>query len=89
MLSVTTKNVVLGNIQLLNYCKSQKIDVTKLYGCNIEKMGNKYFFVLPKKDVPSTMEHDIDSQPNVVLTMDASSEDFDFETTEWTEQIVQ
>lgn len=84
MLSTKTKNVVLGNIQLLNYCKCQNIDIAKLQSCNIEKMGDKYYFVMPRKGVTPTLDNDIASQPIVVLTMDVSSENFDFENTEWT-----
>lgn len=46
MLNTSTKNVILGNIQLLNYCERQRINVAKLHNCNIERMDNKYFFVI-------------------------------------------
>ena len=89
MLSIATKKVVLGNIQLLDYCKSRKIDISKLNDCNIEKMNNKYFFVMPRKGITPTLDNDIDSQPSVVLTMDVSSDEFSFESTEWTPELVE
>ena len=87
MLGKATKNIVLGNVQLLEYCKQHSIDHTKLRRCNIEKMGDKYFFVMPKKNVVPSLSNDIDSQPDVVLTMDAGSDIFYFENTKWTSAI--
>ncbi len=88
MLSNPTKNILLGNIQLIDYCKNQRIDMRKLRNCNIEKMGNVYFFVLSKQCAKSSLDNDIDSQPDVVLTMDVSDTDFQFSNTEWTERVL-
>ena len=87
MVSTPTKNIILGNVQLIKYCEDQHIDLKKLSNCNIEKMGNTYFFVLPKKNVRPVLENDIESQPDVVLTMDVSKTDFHFASTEWTEKV--
>ncbi len=87
MLNAMTKKIVLGNIQLLNYCMQKKIDISKLNDCNIERMDSKYIFVLPKKNVKLSLDNDIDSQPSVVLTMDVSADNFNFEETEWTDKI--
>lgn len=79
MLSIAAKHLVLGNTQLIDYCNRNKIDLTKLSQCNIERMGNKYFFVMPKKNIIPTLDNDIASQPIVVLTMDTTRDVFDFE----------
>lgn len=89
MLSKETKKVVLGNVQLLEFCKHQNIDIEKLKYCNIERMGDEFFFVMPRNNgIAPTLENDIATQPDVVLIMHTSSEDFDFETTEWTLKIL-
>ena len=88
MLSNPTKNILLGNIQLIDYCKNQRIDMRKLRNCNIEKMGNVYFFVLSKRCATPSLDNDIDTQPDVVLTMDVSNTDFQFNNTEWTERVL-
>lgn len=84
MLSSAAKNLVLGNIQLIEYCDRNKIDLTKLNQCNIERMGNKYFFVMPKENVIPSLDNDIASQPTVVLTMDTTQDVFTFENIEGT-----
>ena len=88
MLSNPTKNILLGNVQLIDYCRNQRIDMGKLRNCNIEKMGNVYFFVLSKRCTAPSLDKDIDSQPDVVLTMDVSNADFQFNNTEWTERVL-
>ena len=88
MLGAATRNILFGNVQLLEYCKNHSIDMSKLHQCNVERMGSKYFFVMRKKCDDVTLENDIDSQPDVVLTMDASSERFQFENTEWTKNVI-
>lgn len=87
MVSATTKRIIMGNVQLLDYCKEKRISISKLTKCNIEKIGERYFFVMHKTGSLPTMEHDIDSQPDVVLTMDASSDNFLFSNTEWTARV--
>ena len=88
MLSDETKKVVLGNIQLLEFCKHQNIDIEKMKKCNIERMGDEFFFVMSKNNgIEPSLENDIATQPDIVLIMHTSSEDFDFETTEWTSKI--
>lgn len=88
MLKRTAKTMVMGNVQLLDYCKKNNIQIAKLNTCNIEKMNDLYFFVLPKNIKNASMEHDIDSQPDVVLAMDTSDDKFKFEQTEWTSKIL-
>lgn len=90
MLGKTSKKIVMGNVQLINYCKRNKINLIKLMDCNIEKMGNTYFFVLSKnrKNTPLSMDNEIDSQPDVVLTMDVTNDDFEFENTQWTSRVI-
>ena len=51
-------------------------------------MGNVYFFVLSKQCANPSLDNDIDSQPDVVLTMDVSNDDFQFNNTEWTERVL-
>ena len=88
MINKPTKSVLLGNIQLLDYCKRQHIDLDKLQMCNVERMGNKFFFVLSIGAKSPTLENDIESQPDVVLTMDVSKSCFQFDRTEWTRRVV-
>ncbi len=88
MVSIPTKNIIIGNIQLIEYCNAQHIDLNKLQNCNIEKMGNTYFFVLSKRNVGDvSMDDDIDCQPDVVLTMDVTDSVFQFNNTDKTERI--
>jgi len=87
MLGNAMKNVLLGNVQLLDYCNKQGIDISELSKCNIERMGSKYYFVLPKPGIRPTMDNDRASQPDVVLTMDAHTDRFKFEQTVWTEKV--
>lgn len=85
MVSNPTKNIIIGNIQLIDYCSTQHIDIKKLQDCNIEKMGNTYFFVLSKENAEKcSMDNDIDCQPDVVLTMDVSDSVFQFNDTDKT-----
>lgn len=88
MLGRSSKNVIMGNVQLINYCKNNSIKMSKLNNCNIEKMGNTYFFVLTKGFKNPTMENDIASQPDVVLTMDATEDIFKFSNTKWTSRVI-
>ena len=70
MLSFEAKTLILGNTVVLNYCKSNDLDVNKLAKCRIEKMGNNFVVGLPKEDsefLKPTMENDIATQPDVVL----------------------
>ena len=88
MLSDETKKVVLGNVQLLRYCEQKNISINKLRKCNIERMDDKFFFVMTKNNgIEPTLENDIATQPDVVLIMHTISKVFDFETTEWTSKI--
>ena len=90
MLGKTSKKIVMGNIQLMDYCNNNSISLVKLNDCNIEKIGNTYFFVLKKENQPdeTSMDADIDSQPDVVLTMDVTNDDFKFENTQWTSRVI-
>ena len=87
MLNPATKKVVLGNIQLLKYCEDQNIDISKLQSCRIERMDNIFYFCMAKKNVVPSMENDIASQPDIVLTMDVSQDEFEFEITKQTSMI--
>lgn len=87
MLNENTKIVIMGNVQLLDYCKENEINIQKLSKCNIERMGSKYFFVLGKDISDPSLENDIDSQPDVVLMMDVSNETFKFSLTENTKRV--
>lgn len=88
MLGKSSKNIIMGNIQLINYCANHSISLAKLSDCNIEKMGNTYFFVLGRGIKSVSMDNDIDTQPDVVLTMDVSSGDFIFNNTQWTSRVI-
>ncbi|MEZ3446361.1 MAG: hypothetical protein K1W30_14740 [Lachnospiraceae bacterium] len=94
-LSESSRKLAFGNIDLLKYCNSVCIDTNKLEECNIEKMGDLYIFVMSKNtngiDTKTCLlEHDIATQPDIVLTMEYNKEKktFEFETTEYTKRIL-
>ncbi len=94
-LSESSRKLAFGNIDLLKYCNSVCIDTNKLEECNIEKMGDLYIFVMSKNtngiDTKTCLlEHDIATQPDIVLTMKYNKEKktFEFETTEYTKRIL-
>lgn len=94
-LNESSRKLAFGNIELLRYCKSVCIDTSKLEKCNIEKMGDMYVFVLSKKlegidEKTCLLEHDIATQPDIVLTMEYDKDErvFKFETTEQTKRIL-
>lgn len=90
----SSKAVIFGNIDLNRYCNNAGISLNKLRNCNIEKMGDMYVFVLSKDhpyknsdDLP--LAHDIDTQPDIVLTMEyIANEGFKFETTKYTRRVL-
>jgi hypothetical protein len=88
MLKKSFKDIIMGNVQLMDYCKENDIKLNKLKSCNIEKMGDVYYFVLPKGMEQTSLDNDIDSQPDVVLTMDTSDDTFRFANTEWTPRVI-
>lgn len=94
-LSESNKKLVLGNIEILKFCHDSCIDVNKLSKCNIERMGDFYVFGLDKENIPESkqpwlpLDIDIESQPDIVLTVDL--EDIDnmkFETTDKTKRVL-
>ena len=79
-LNETSKIMVYSNMHLLRYCKGAGISIDKLKKCNIEQMGNMYVFVLDRKNVPISkslipLDIDLETQPDIVLTMKIESED--------------
>ena len=93
MVGFSTKTLILGNKDLLNYCKSCGISTEKLRQCNIEKMGDSFVIVMPKEGselVESTMENDIATQPDIVLIMRVEeSGDIEFRTTDSTIRLLE
>lgn len=94
-LNESSRRLAFGNIDLLKYCNSVCIDTHELEKCNIEKMGDMYVFVMSKKlegiDTKTCLlEHDIATQPDIVLTMEYNKDkkSFEFETTEHTKRIL-
>ena len=89
-LNESSKILVFGNINLIKYCNGAGISIDKLKRCNIEKMGNTYVFVLSKENTPKSnliipLDIDIETQPDVVLTMEIQNEEnIKFETTDKT-----
>lgn len=87
-----SKAVLMGNRDLLEYCNNVGISVSKLEMCNIEKMGETYVFVLSKNynyPKPVLLEHDIDTQPDIVLIMEYQGQKkFKFETTTHTRRVL-
>lgn len=93
-LSESSKKILLGNVELLRYCKSGGISIEKIKRCNIEKMGDTYVFVLNKENTPISknlipLDVDLLTQPDVVLIMDASNRNLEFKTTEKTIRLIQ
>ena len=88
------KRIVLGNVELIKYCKSAGISVEKLKQCEIEQMGNLFVFVLEKENKPKSkclipLDVDLDTQPDVVLTMEVDENNsLEFETFEKTRRIL-
>ncbi len=72
------KNLILGNVQLIEYCHNNDVDISMLKNCNIERMGDLFLFVLPQKDLEPIMDNDIATQPKIILAMDASLEKIQF-----------
>lgn len=93
-LSDNSKYMVCGNIELLKYCNTSGISVEKLKKCNIEKMGNNYVFVLTKENKPKSnsiipLDIDLETQPDIVLTMKIQGDnDIIFETTDNTIKVL-
>jgi hypothetical protein len=93
-LNMQSKALVCGNINLLKYCQSSGISIEKLKGCNIEKMGNNYIFVLSKENKPKSksslpLDVDIETQPDIILIMEvAEDETINFETTDKTVRVL-
>jgi hypothetical protein len=94
MLSEKSKAVVLGNINLLQYCKETGIDINKLKICRIEKMGDYYVFGLEKEKRPKSsqlipLDTDLETQPDIVLTMEPDENgNMHFQTTNKTMRIL-
>lgn len=92
-LSEDTKYLVLGNIELLNYCNKCGVDINKLRKCRIDKMGNSFVFGYPKDNPPKSkqlipLDIDIATQPYVVLIVTVDDNRLNIETTKDTIQIL-
>ena len=93
-LSNSSKVMVFGNINLLRYCQNSGISIEKLKKCNIEKMGDMYVFVLDKENMPKSkclipLDIDLETQPDVVLTMNIQSENnIEINTTDKTVRVL-
>lgn len=93
-LNTSSRAMIFGNIELNTFCNKAGISMNKLKSCNIEKMGeNMYVFALSKESVPKSkniipLDTDIDSQPEVVLTMEFENNIFNFETTQFTKRVL-
>ncbi|MGY3663001.1 MAG: hypothetical protein ACXAHE_03870 [Roseburia sp. 1XD42-69] len=75
----SSKTILFGNIDLINYCKNIGVNFNILKKCNVEKMGNTYVFVLSKDNIEQSnliipLDIDMDSQPDIVLTMEVEPE---------------
>lgn len=93
MLAKSTKQLIMRNVDLLNYCMQHGINIDKLNKCNIEKMGDEFIFVLDKENVPVSKEIfpldiDIATQPDIVLIVTVENNVFNVETTEFTKRIL-
>lgn len=93
MLANSTKKLILGNIDLLNYCQTHSINIEKLNKCNIEKMGDEFMFVLDKENVPKSsqiipLDIDIETQPDIVLIVSISDCGIQIETTNKTRRLL-
>lgn len=87
------KRIVIGNVDLIKYCNSIGVDLSKLRKCHIERMGNHLVFGLPKIGVLKSqnelpLDIDIDSQPDIVLVMTVEGDDLRFETTKNTVKVL-
>ena len=91
-LSDSSKEILFGKKDLIKYCNNVGIVMSKLELCNIEKMGETYVFVLSKDNgycKTTLLEHDMDTQPDIVLTMEYQGpKQFKFETTNYTKRIL-
>lgn len=93
-LNKPSKEIVMGNVILLNHCNKIGVDLKRLKKCNIERMGNMFVFVLSKENVPKSMaavplDIDIASQPDIVLIMKIEEDGkITFEETEKTIRIL-
>lgn len=87
------KRVICGNVEIIKFCSETGISVKRLTECNIEKMGDLYVFVLNKdKEYESQnilpLDIDMETQPDVVLTVDSSSNPLKIETTDKTQRLL-
>lgn len=87
------KRVICGNVEIVKFCSETGISVKRLTECNIEKMGDLYVFVLNKdKEYESQnilpLDIDMETQPDVVLTVDSSSNPLKIETTDKTQRLL-
>lgn len=93
-LKPASKAIVMKNIDLLKYCNKIGIDQEKFRKCNIERMGTNFVFVLSKEGAEkykgTFLEHDIDTQPDIVLIMKVSEDGgkIEFEETSQTTRIL-
>lgn len=92
-LNESSKQILFGNIELIKYCRGAGVSIEKIKRCNIERMGDLYVFVLSKDNVKDLadkyLEYDIDTQPDIVLTMEyKDGKGFEFETTEFTKRVL-
>lgn len=86
MLSKELTKLIMGNLELLNYCNEHYVDLEKLAQCHIEKMGNEFMFCLPKENVPVSsqilpLDIDIATQPDVVMILRVERKSLAFELT--------
>ena len=92
-LNESSKQILFGNIELIKYCRVAGVSIEKIKRCNIERMGDLYVFVLSKDNVKDLadkfLEYDIDTQPDIVLTMEyKDGKGFEFGTTEFTKRVL-
>lgn len=93
MLNYKLKTIILGNINLIEYCNKEGIDLDILKKCRIETINKQFFFALQKENAPKMPEGyfgcDLRTQPDVVLIMDVDEAgNFYFEQTEHTVRIL-
>lgn len=87
------KRVICGNVEIVKFCSETGISVKRLTECNIEKMGDLYVFVLNKDEEYESqnilpLDIDMETQPDVVLTVDSSSNPLKIETTDKTQRLL-
>lgn len=93
-LSKESKTVLLGNIEVLKFCRDNKIDISRLKECSIEVMGRVlYIFTLPKDNMPVSnqlipLDYDIGTQPDAVLIMEIKNDKIVIKTTENTRRLL-